>query len=277
MPTVSITQLPKSRSSEEFENMCADVLNKMFGVSFSRYGRQGQNQNGIDLVSASEPHIGVQCKNYYMCDYNKLRSQVQKDIESIKNLPFDIKTFIIMTSLDFDNKTQDLILSQNTEFNILIFFWEVIQTEICNDEVLLQKYYPIFFNNCSISIEIKNELISNTKTLIEGVEILSNSERKCQYDYNVSIYNICILILNSTIRLSQLYDAYYLQLKKGEIGIFIENIKKSIPEFYDETLDGTGGAMICTIGNFWDYFKQPENKNEFINYCEKIIEFVEKL
>ncbi|WP_458397530.1 hypothetical protein [Anaerotignum sp.] len=53
MPTVPLIQLPKSRSAEEFEIMCADVLTMMYNISFAQYGRQGQKQNGIDLIDSS--------------------------------------------------------------------------------------------------------------------------------------------------------------------------------------------------------------------------------
>ena len=114
MPTVPLTQLPKSRSEEEFESICADVLNMMYNTTFVPYGRHGQKQNGIDLFDSSvqSSHIVAQCKNYYACTYEKLREQIEKDIYSAGNLPFPIHTFIAMTSLDRDVTTQNIILTR---------------------------------------------------------------------------------------------------------------------------------------------------------------------
>ena len=53
MPTPLLIQLPKTKSAEEFEAMCADVLVDIYNMEFSSYGRKGQKQNGIDLVSSS--------------------------------------------------------------------------------------------------------------------------------------------------------------------------------------------------------------------------------
>lgn len=49
-----------------------------------------------------------------------------------------------MTSLDRDKNIQDLILNIDADFKIQIFFWDDIQTELCNDNTLLKKYYPSF-------------------------------------------------------------------------------------------------------------------------------------
>lgn len=80
MPTASLTQLPKSRSAEEFENMCADVLTMIYNVPFSIYGRPGQKQNGIDLFASSTQghYIVAQCKNYYACSYENCRNNYRK-------------------------------------------------------------------------------------------------------------------------------------------------------------------------------------------------------
>ena len=64
MPTSSQMQLPKSRSADEFETMCADVLSCLEDTNFQRYGRNGQSQNGIDLY-ANQFTIVAQCKNYF--------------------------------------------------------------------------------------------------------------------------------------------------------------------------------------------------------------------
>ena len=70
MPTFPLMQLPKTKSAEEFEAMCADVLADIYNMEFSFYGRKGQKQHGIDLVSSSG-YIVAQCKNYYLTSYDK--------------------------------------------------------------------------------------------------------------------------------------------------------------------------------------------------------------
>lgn len=84
MATIPLIQLPKSISSEEFESMCAYVLTKNYNIPFMNYGRQGQKQNGIDLVGMSKhsSHIVTQCKNYFLSSYSKLQEKITEDIDS---------------------------------------------------------------------------------------------------------------------------------------------------------------------------------------------------
>ena len=69
MPSTYLSQLPKSRSAEEFELMCSDILQNNYGVRFQSYGRNGQAQNGIDLFAqlpgTHNLYVVAQCKNYF--------------------------------------------------------------------------------------------------------------------------------------------------------------------------------------------------------------------
>lgn len=283
MPTVSLTQLPKSRSAEEFESMCSEVLAMIYNISFVRYGRQGQKQKGIDLVDSSMQlsHIVAQCKNYYVCTYEKLREQIKKDIQLTENLSFPIHTFIVMTSLDRDVTTQDMILNINATFEVKILFWDDIQNKLCSDIKLLKKYYPYFFDDSIIALECRNELISNANILKQQAENLScnYSSYRVAYRYNddVMVYNICVDMYNAALRLSQLHAQWYLQLKDVGITPLIENIINNMPCFYDESTDGTGGAMVCTIMDFRTYFLNTDKKEKFICQCNTIIKCVEEL
>lgn len=283
MPTVPLTQLPKSRSAEEFESICADVLNMMYNTTFVPYGRHGQKQNGIDLFDSSvqTSHIVAQCKNYYACTYEKLREQIEKDIYSAGNLPFPIHTFIAMTSLDRDVTTQNIILSINTTFEIKILFWDDIQSKLCSDIILLQKYYPYFFTDSIIPLEYRNEIISCAYILKQQADNLScnYSNYRVAYHYNddAMMYNFCVGMMNAAIRLFQLHDQWYLQLKNARIASPIEKIVKNMPSFYDESTDGTGGAMIYTIMDFRSYFLDIDKKEKFICRCNKIIKRTEEL
>lgn len=66
MPTVPLMQLPKTKSEDEFENICTNILTNFYGKPFSRYGRKGQKQHGIDIYcdTSNGKRIVAQCKNY---------------------------------------------------------------------------------------------------------------------------------------------------------------------------------------------------------------------
>lgn len=274
MPTTPIMQIPRTKDAEEFENMCCDVLTKKYDTFVDLYGRLGQNQNGIDSVSQSD--IVVQCKNYYKCSYEKLQDQIERDIVSAKNLPFPFKTFIIMTSLDRDKNIQDFILNIDADFEIQIFFWDNIQTELCNDITLLKKYYPSFFLESSESIitnQDKKDLIFNAiglKSQVENISNYSNYIVGCECDSDDQVYNICACIFHAVSELCRLRNKWCLKLNKNNIIKLINNLEKNIPDFYDGRYDEC--SKVFTITEFIRYFSDAKNKNKFIEYCDKIIE-----
>ncbi len=167
MPTSPLMQIPKSRSPEEFECLCTDILTNIYNKRFTRYGRNGQKQNGIDIYAQSDNknYIVAQCKNYFLSiSANNIITQIEKDVEAAKQ-NFQISNFVAMTSLDRDRTVQDSIMNINCTFNIELWFWEDIQEKVCNDIILFRKYYPDFFQNTQIPIMVLNEIISNFNTL----------------------------------------------------------------------------------------------------------------
>lgn len=283
MPTIPLIQLPKSRSSEEFESMCADVLSRKYNIPFTNYGRQGQKQSGIDLVDMSKcsKHIVAQCKNYFLSSYSKLQEHITEDIKSCVELPFCIQSFVVMTSLERDVNTYNFVHNIEANFDIQVFFWEDIQAVLCEDDMLLQKYYPDFFVNTLVPIEVRNELISNAKILKQQAEYINTNcihYRACyRYEDDCNFYNVCVSMENAAIRMSQLLDQFYIQLHNCCISIQIEKLIKEIPEFFDENSDGTGCTMVYTITNFINCFSNEKVKDEFIKLCNEIIELVTKM
>ena len=283
MPTASLTQLPKSRSAEEFENMCADVLTMIYNVPFSIYGRPGQKQNGIDLFASSTQghYIVAQCKNYYACSYEKLQKQLSKDIASVGNLHFTVREFIAMTSLDRDVATQNFILNLNTIVNVRILFWEDIQKEISGKPNILYKYYPQFAVDSRVPIGYRNELISNVIMIRKGITRLNPdfSQYRPAYQYadDCTVYNTCVSVMKAMLKLYQIQQEWYLQLEEKHITGYIDKIVENMPKFYDEANDGTGMTMIYTITEFLKYFTDVEKTEMFVKWCDEIISLTKKM
>ena len=59
-----------------------------------------------------------------------------------------------------DSLYQNDIINIDADFEVIIFFWDDIQTEICRKTELLKKYYPHFGVDFRVPLECKNELIS---------------------------------------------------------------------------------------------------------------------
>jgi len=152
MPAPYLAQLPKSRSAEEFELMCRDILQKRCGTCFQQYGRNGQLQNGIDLYAPSSlgngQYIAVQCKNYFgNPNPPALISKIKADLVAAKQQTvLHIQKFYIMTSFDRDVQIQNAIigLQVSCPFDLEVMFWEDIQSCIVSNPPLLAKYYPFF-------------------------------------------------------------------------------------------------------------------------------------
>ncbi|MDR0307708.1 MAG: hypothetical protein LBI42_12840 [Chitinispirillales bacterium] len=153
---MSKKQFPKLKSEDEFESVCAEILTEHFKRIFSRYGRKGQRQSGIDIYCDTEngKRIVAQCKNHLSPNPNGFVKQIEDDIKSAV-VKFNIDTFVIMTALDRDTKIQNFIstLSHNYQFTIELWFWEDIQEKILSNADLYDKYY----------------LSLNTSTITKGV------------------------------------------------------------------------------------------------------------
>ena len=161
MPTLPLSILPKTKSPEDFELICRDVLTEKCNIEFKLYGRNGQRQNGIDLFAQEKDGslIVAQCKNY--CDENKADTLIKKmesDIKKINDIykqkedeaknkkgeKKQIKKVFLMTSYNTDTKIQDFSIGCHNKylFEIEILFWEDIEEIILDNDSILKRYYP---------------------------------------------------------------------------------------------------------------------------------------
>lgn len=115
--------LYKTKDPYEFEDIVCDVCTKKFRRYFQKFGRLGQNQFGIDIISDGTGEIiCVQCKNYKIS---------VKEIDDIINKAMQftqpISKFIIATGSLRDTKLQEQILNVNhrddINFEVYIMFY----------------------------------------------------------------------------------------------------------------------------------------------------------
>ena len=187
--------------------------------------------------------------------------------------------FIAMTSLSRDSKTILFIEKIKALFKIEIVFWEDIQTVVCGNPALVQKYYPDFFNGL-IPVGEQNLLISTAFTLKKIAEGFNQNYKdyRVAYQYNddVAIYNQCVEMAISVSELYRLHDLWYVQLKNKKIIKPIEKLIESMPAFHDENNDGSGGSMVYTITNFLTFFSDDERVGQSMGRCDKIITRAQK-
>lgn len=292
MPTSTNMKLPRPKDPKEFEKMCREVLQyKHREVEIKLYGRQGEKQYGIDLISSgSKPIIVAQCKNYSGKNIDNFEKQVKKDLDSAqKKHEFDV--FYVMTTLETSSKIQDFIksLEKTTLAEIRIMFWEDIEEVLCGNIEFMKTYYPQYalYSNKYIIPKQLNQLISNAINLKEAAEQLNDDydphEKNISWIMAVDVYKIAVQMECCMYDLAALHNKWNIQLSKMKIAQEIEWLWENRPEFLNEYEDGTGSFLYCTVSDFFDYFVKDKQKKfkPFIKHCDKIIKrvrrYVEKL
>lgn len=156
MPTTTTCELPRPKSWEEFEDICLSISkNKWKNTNFSRFGRPGQNQDGIDIIGYIESDylIGIQCKNTLV---NKITiDTINKEILKAENFNPPINELHIATSSVRDGNIQTRVAKLSQEramqgkFRVFIIFWPDIEQELSKDPKELMRFYPQFFQDFS--------------------------------------------------------------------------------------------------------------------------------
>lgn len=155
---------PKPANWQDFQILIKDLLNEKFEGGFDVYGRNGQIQDGIDVLGRfCNNTIGVQCKRLGV----DLTLKLIKD-EIVKTDKSDLKLtkYIFATTCPRDKNIQKDIAELNTErrnnslFEIELWFWETIEDEINGNVNIQAKYYDDIFSK--ITPKYKEQHIIDT-------------------------------------------------------------------------------------------------------------------
>ena len=150
MPSPVTTNLPVPKSWDEFEDMCADLLKRLWRDPYvNRYGRSGQKQFGVDIYGKpyylKEQGTGLaaaQCKRV------EVFSQADIDAEVTKATSFipTPEEYLLLTTLKRDVTLQDYVRNKTWPIKrVEIQFWDDISIHISESDELLKKYYPRWF------------------------------------------------------------------------------------------------------------------------------------
>ena len=137
MPLPIEYNLHKTKDPYEFEDIVCDVCIKKFGRVFQRFGRLGQNQFGIDIISDTQGElICIQCKNYTISS-----KEIDDIIDKAMQFTQPISKFIIATNSLRDARLQEKVIERNNKkdlkFEVCIMFWDEISSIISQDKKLL--------------------------------------------------------------------------------------------------------------------------------------------
>ncbi|MCI6432935.1 MAG: hypothetical protein MSA72_19115 [Lachnospiraceae bacterium] len=169
MPLPVQYNLPKTTDDKEFECMVRDCFEIQYGNA-ELYGRNGQRQNGIDIICHVDDHdkgnyiIGIQCKNYQRIT----KDNIDDIITEAEKFEFPLGKFVIATSASRDVKIQDYVFGKNLKgSDVEIYFWEDISEIIAYNPELLKKYYPLIGEEDEMTIEKLVKLFN------EGVQVFN--------------------------------------------------------------------------------------------------------
>lgn len=275
MPLPLDYNLPKTKNSSEFEGMVCDVCKIKFGGDFQRFGRLGQSQCGIDIISMDlEELICIQCKNYDIT-----LSHINKIISEAMNFTLPISKFIIATSSFRDTKLQEYVLKINQEkdykFVVYIIFWEEISSIISQNNDLLNKYYHSMNRLSSEWMVVEfNQLINKydvlgfikvdpiigmpkhypgeidmfvleVQQMLERVNVLQQDPKFIVINQFYDVINDYNLYLSSKLfsanamyTIQNQYDLLDISKKNSEIRNRIFSYKKKLDDLYSQINDG---------------------------------------
>lgn len=136
---------------KQFEEFIEDYFNALDETrSYSLFGRDGQQQYGIDIISKEKKTV-IQCK---LKSLSRNKSEVLKEL--LKDLHSDFTSFLeynkslnnaftkfyLTSSFPDDKNVQTEILKLNTDIVVEYWGWGRLMRQI--PESVKQKYYPLF-------------------------------------------------------------------------------------------------------------------------------------
>lgn len=137
------------KSWQEFEEItCSAAKNRWKNPDFTKNGRQGQQQNGVDIYGKDENEnlVGIQCKNTWK---NGIKmTTIEKEIKNAESFEPKLKRFYVATTSDTDSTLQEsvrMLSNSRTEqgqFAVAILFWNDIYQDLTRDESRLFQHYP---------------------------------------------------------------------------------------------------------------------------------------
>ena len=106
----SLPFLSRRFNDGDFEELCADLFQQELGLRFFNYGRKGDSQHGIDLISETpqDTHHGVQCKRVKEFKPFDLRTEIGK----LQSLPLRLSHLYFAVACDVSSEVRNECAAQ---------------------------------------------------------------------------------------------------------------------------------------------------------------------
>jgi hypothetical protein len=148
MSALVTSRLPKPDGWIDFEKQVRSMAKIRWETEdFSRNGRPGQEQNGVDVFGQdkSGAWIGLQCKNTVA---GVSEATICSEVVKAEEFSPALSKLYIVTTADADAKIQAAVrkLSDSrraiSQFPVWILFWEDVCDELTRDESRLYQHFP---------------------------------------------------------------------------------------------------------------------------------------
>lgn len=193
-------KLPPPTVDTIFEDRMEELFKAEYSDPFAkRYGRNGQRQQGIDIISRNNKYnkkIVIQCKcnDKRKLTVQEIENEYLQAIHSYNNGINKIDIFIILTTssrdISYDDKAEEL--AKLYKANCIVFAWEDIVSIYENHPEIMRKHYADFV--------IYGEWIHYSVGKIFGIDISDQRGPQARYSLMVStIKNISNQTMRETI------------------------------------------------------------------------------
>ena len=148
-------QLTAINNSDTFEDSICDLFNLLESTNtFKRFGKNGHNQKGIDVFSP-EKDCAIQCKKKDLSRKDlllkkELLDDIEKDVKKVINekLKIKIDKLIFVSTFkdhpEIDEYCEILKEDLKTEFEIIYWGWDTLESKFLDQQELLKKYWSNF-------------------------------------------------------------------------------------------------------------------------------------
>jgi hypothetical protein len=154
-----VYRYPAPANQDDFADFCVRLFRKVFGRdSFQRYGKSGDEQDGIDVFDPAHLHPlrAAQCKCHELHKYCPPR-EIKDEVESASTWEFELDEFYILTTGKKSRIADDAILRMNRDrpynqrFITLVWSWEDIERKLAELDPISRDYVLHASSNGSIA------------------------------------------------------------------------------------------------------------------------------
>ena len=239
MPSPTTTDLPIPKSWDEFEDICADLLKRLWHDPYVvRHGRAGQRQHGVDiygkpvhLQGCGSGSAGAQCKRVVELTEGDIRNEIEQTPEFVPKL----EEFLILTTLKRDASLQKYVRTQDWPINrVEILFWEDLSLQFSEFDELLQKHFSGWFQTRTSKEDLIQRL---SKADPEDFEY-SEDGLICQYSYKADVDLRLVIDLSEEISFEEPWVSKFEDPEGYKQKVYLEYSGTRIEKFCFVYVDG---------------------------------------